>query len=167
MLNSPNTTLRRVLREERTKYQRKNFFQNTTKKIYVLQCDANVRLSDIESESDLEKESEKDIDIEKNINIELDKTTTACTRVINEPLTELRVTVHNSWGVPVSATLLISNSQLKDLEEHLSRDELAHYIGKMQEMVLDNYHFSCSHYEFILQMVEKDRGIREWPNGNS
>ena len=34
------------------------------------------------------------------------------------------------------------------------------HLEKMREMLLDNYHFSCSHYEYIMQMVDKDRKLR-------
>ena len=104
---------------------------------------------------------EKDKDIKRiDTNIELDKTTTACVRVINDPLVLQEVTAYDSWGVPVSATLLISNAQIESLHNHLTPDELCHYLEKMREMLLDNYHFSCSHYEFILKMANEDRRIK-------
>ena len=103
---------------------------------------------------------EKDKDIEKDIDIELDKTTTACTRALNDPLVLQEVTAYDSWGVPVSAILLISNSQIENLHKSLSPDEFAHYLGKMGEMLLNNYKFPCSHYEFIFRMVNEDRKVK-------
>ena len=110
---------------------------------------------------------EKDTDIEKDIDIELDKTTTACTCVYNDPLVLQEVTAQDSWGVPYSAVLLISNSQIEHLHKSLSPDELAHYLGKMREMLLNNYKFPCSHHDFILKMVAEDRKVTPCPNGNS
>ena len=67
MLNSANTTLRRAFEKTKNEKSMKKFFSKYHKKIYVSQCDVNVRLSYIESEIDLESESnlEKDIEIEK------------------------------------------------------------------------------------------------------
>ena len=115
----------------------------------------------------LQCNTEKEKDIEKDIDIELDKTTAACTCVYNDPLTLQEVTAQDSWGVPVSATLLISNSQIENLHKSLSPDELAHYLGKMREMLLNDYKFPCSHYNFILKMVAEDRKVTPCPNGNS
>ena len=123
------------------------------RKINALQC--NIQCN---------TEKEKDIEIDKEI--ELDKTTTACVRVSGDPLILQEVTAYDSWGVPVSATLLISNSQVEDLHNQLTPDELSHYLGKMRDMLLDNYHFSCSHYEFILKMANEDRRIKKCPNGS-
>lgn len=116
------------------------------RKIKALQCN-------------LQCNTEKDIDIEEDINIELDKTTTAHTHAINDPLIRQEVLVHDSWGIPVSAILLISNSQIENLHKSLSEDELYHYIEKMREMTLNDYKFSCSHYEYILKMADADRRI--------
>ena len=115
---------------------------------------------DIEKDKDIKR-------IEENTNIRLDKTTTACTCVNNDPLVLQEVTAQDSWGVPVSAALLISNSQIENLHKFLSRDELAHYLGKMREMLLNDYKFPCSHYNFILKMVAEDRKVTPWQNGNS
>ena len=116
--------------------------------------------SSFSSTTNLIEDKNKDIDVNKNINIENKE-------LCGDPLILQEVTTNDSWGVPVSAILLISNSQIESLHNQLSPDELSHYLEKMREMLLDNYHFSCSHYEFILKMANEDRRIKKCPNGNS
>ena len=117
----------------------------------------NASVTDSVTKDNESKRIEKDTDIDTDI--ELDKTTTAHTHAINDPLIRQEVLVHDSWGIPVSAILLISNSQIENLHKSLSEDELYHYIEKMREMTLNDYKFSCSHYEYILKMADADRRI--------
>ncbi len=56
------------------------------------------------------------------------------------------------------AELLISDSQIAKLKQELSHDELAHYLNRMDDMILNGYKFGCSHYEYIMQMAKRDRG---------
>ena len=67
---------------------------------------------------------------------------------------------YDSWGCKVSVILLISNSQLADLNAKLSQDEFFHYLERMQHMLMEDYRFPCSHYDYILKMVMEDRRLK-------
>lgn len=57
--------------------------------------------------------------------------------------------------------LLISDEQFGSLCDLLSLEEIDTYCQKMDDMLAKGYKFSCSHYEKILQMVERDRKVRK------
>lgn len=57
--------------------------------------------------------------------------------------------------------LLISDEQFGSLCDLLSLEEIDTYCQKMGDMLAKGYKFSCSHYEQILKMVEKDRKVRK------
>ena len=89
------------------------------------------------------------------------KTTTTSERVSNkDPLRLQIVEGRDSWGCKIEVNLLISDTQIMDLHRKLTNDELHHYLERMQHMLLDDYRLPCSHYEYIMRMVEQDRGIK-------
>ena len=89
------------------------------------------------------------------------KTTTTSERVSNkDPLRLQIVEGRDSWGCKIEVNLLISDTQIMDLHRKLTNDELHHYLERMQHMLLDDYRFPCSHYEYIMRMVDQDRGIK-------
>lgn len=53
--------------------------------------------------------------------------------------------------------VLLTDEQFELLCEKLSMEELDLYLAKMSNMVKKGYQFGCSHYKFILKMVEEDR----------
>ena len=53
--------------------------------------------------------------------------------------------------------VLLTDEQFELLCEKLSMEELDLYLSKMSNMVKKGYQFGCSHYKFILKMVEEDR----------
>lgn len=53
--------------------------------------------------------------------------------------------------------VLLTDEQFDLLCEKLSMEELDLYLAKMSNMVKKGYQFGCSHYKFILKMVEEDR----------
>lgn len=53
--------------------------------------------------------------------------------------------------------VLLTDEQFELLCEKLSMEELDLYMAKMSNMVKKGYQFGCSHYKFILKMVEEDR----------
>ncbi len=57
--------------------------------------------------------------------------------------------------------LLMSKVQFDSLCELLSPEEVDTYCEKMDNMLAKGYKFSCSHYEQILKMVNKDRRVRQ------
>ena len=95
-----------------------------------------------------------------NDEILINKATTTCACVNKDPLRLQIVEGRDSWGCKIEVNLLISDTQIMDLHRKLTNDELHHYLERMQHMLLDDYRFPCSHYEFIIRMVEQDRGIK-------
>jgi DNA-binding transcriptional regulator YhcF (GntR family) len=62
-------------------------------------------------------------------------------------------------GISTGCCLLISNNQLSKLATQLSESEMDYYIDKVSAMVECGYKFTCSHYEYILKLVEEDRKV--------
>lgn len=59
------------------------------------------------------------------------------------------------------ALLFITNNQVNDLRKRLTECELAHYLDKMCLLIVENYNFTCSHYEFILAMHSNERKVKK------
>lgn len=60
----------------------------------------------------------------------------------------------------VCAVALISDAQLESLHNDLGPDEFEHYMKKFLYLNCEGYQHSCSDYEYIMRMVEADRGVR-------
>lgn len=58
-----------------------------------------------------------------------------------------------------SAELFITNNQVAKLKQDLNSEELAYYLNRMDELILEGYTFTCSHYEYIMRMVNQDRAV--------
>lgn len=56
--------------------------------------------------------------------------------------------------------ILASDSQIEALKRDLSSDELEHYLSKFLYLKCEGYSYACSDYEYIMRMVEADRGVR-------
>ena len=64
-------------------------------------------------------------------------------------------------GSEGEALLFISDDQVEDLRNRLTEEEFDYYIRKMCLMIAKGYEFGCTHYDFILKMVDEDRRIRK------
>lgn len=64
-------------------------------------------------------------------------------------------------GSEGGALLFISDDQVEDLRKRLTEEEFDYYIRKMCLMLTKGYEFGCTHYDFILKMVDEDRRIRK------
>ena len=64
-------------------------------------------------------------------------------------------------GSESGAYLFITDAQIADLKKRLTEEEFDFYIHKMNVMGAKGYEFGCTHYEFILRMVEEDRKTRK------
>lgn len=64
-------------------------------------------------------------------------------------------------GSESGAYLFITDAQIADLKKRLTEEEFDFYIRKMNDMGVKGYEFGCTHYEFILRMVEEDRKTRK------
>ncbi len=62
-------------------------------------------------------------------------------------------------GHHFSAILFISDNQIERLYDKLTKQELDYFLPKMAELINSKYNFKCSHYEFLVKMVEKERGV--------
>ena len=71
------------------------------------------------------------------------------------PSTEIRL-----FGWRKSKVLMLSDAQFDSICERCSSDEIDFYMDRMVELVNKGYSFGCSHYEYIMQMVDKDRKLR-------
>ncbi len=113
------------------------------------------------------------LDIHSSNTVSLDNTVSSC--IISESVTKdvtSSVTSNNDNNDPNFRLeafkpgarwegVMISSEQFDDLCERLSYDELHHYLDKMKYMVDKGYIFNCSHYEFVLKMVEQDRRVKK------
>ena len=57
------------------------------------------------------------------------------------------------------AMLFISNAQISELNKKITKEEADYYLLKMSRMLADNYEFGCSHYKFLLKMINEDKQI--------
>jgi hypothetical protein len=95
-----------------------------------------------------DKDKEKDKEIDKDKDKEINNTTTT-----NKEDTELK------WRVVGSGYLFMSLAQVESLVELLTEEELKYYTQKMNSMLVEDYQFGCSHYNFILKMWKEDRKV--------
>jgi len=112
-----------------------------------------------ENKDEKEKRSKK----EKEENKELSKNerSSSSARACEDdnddlPSTEIRLF---SWRK--SKVLMLSDAQFDSICERCSHDEIDFYMDRMVELVNKGYSFGCSHYEYIMQMVDKDRKLRK------
>lgn len=110
-----------------------------------------------ENEKNKEKKYQKEkIKEYKELNKnEINTTTTTCT---HEDDVLIWRAIHKN-GEPTGWCLFISNNQLLALNKQLSESEMDYYIDKVSAMVDSGYKFTCSHYEYILRLVEEDRKV--------
>lgn len=71
------------------------------------------------------------------------------------PSTEIKL-----FGWRDSKVLMLSDAQFESICESCGLNEVDYYMDRMVELIQKGYKFGCSHYEFILKMVEKDRRVR-------
>lgn len=57
------------------------------------------------------------------------------------------------------AMLFISNAQISELNKKINKEEADYYLSKISRMLADNYEFGCSHYKFLLKMINEDKQI--------
>lgn len=69
--------------------------------------------------------------------------------------TEIRIFVWKNTRV-----LMLSERQFDSICEKCGLHEIDYYMDRMVELVSKGYKFNCSHYEYIMKMVEKDRRVR-------
>lgn len=98
---------------------------------------------------------EKEKQNKENNKNEINTTTTTCT---HEDDVLIWREIHKN-GEPTGWCLFISNNQLLALNKQLSESEMDYYIDKVSAMVDSGYKFTCSHYEYILRLVEEDRKV--------
>lgn len=98
----------------------------------------------------------------KSIDIEIDKDIEKEIDVVGEQ--DSPTTTDNSLK-PLGGTLarglvMLTDKQFEDLVDRLSNAEIDTYLSKMADMIEKGYTFRCSHYQYILKMVEQDRRTR-------
>ena len=64
------------------------------------------------------------------------------------------------FGWRNTRVLMLSDEQFESICEHCGLDEIDYYMDRMVELINKGYTFGCSHYEYIMSMVEKDRRVR-------
>ncbi len=69
--------------------------------------------------------------------------------------TEIRIFAWKNTRV-----LMLSERQFDSICENCGLHEIDYYMDRMVELVSKGYKFNCSHYEYIMKMVEKDRRVR-------
>lgn len=109
-----------------------------------------------------DKDIQLDSSCSKNINI-ITECNTKCNTECNSAVThdndnndDLPSTLKEFKG-KIGEGVLLTDEQFELLCEKLSMEELDLYLSKMSNMVKKGYQFGCSHYKFILKMVEEDR----------
>lgn len=65
------------------------------------------------------------------------------------------------FGWKDSKVLMMSDAQFDSICETCSFDEIDYYMDRMVDLVSKGYKFACSHYDYIMQMVDKDRKVRK------
>jgi hypothetical protein len=101
------------------------------------------------TEIDIDKEKDKEIEKESEVDVgEQDSPTTTDNSL--KPI----------GGKLGRGLVMLTDSQFDDLMDRLSNAEIDTYISKMADMIEKGYTFRCSHYQYILKMVEEDRRTR-------
>jgi hypothetical protein len=159
---------RRKYTESQTKKVNKRWSQrrqnNTTVDTTVIPFENE---NEIDNKIILSSEVNKDNNITpiSNTNtFSFSNTTTTNTRTREDPNRLKSMTLNiggpaNKGGS--SAVLFISDAQVRSLNQLLTEEEKRYYLEKMDELIINGYKFGCSHYEFILRMVEEDRKTRK------
>ncbi len=164
-----------VEKEKRRKYtesQSKNALKRWSKRHYD---DTEVMPRHIPGENENEIDNEiilsSEVNKDNNTNFinntntfSFSNTTTTNTRTREDP-NRLENKVLNIGGSfdkgGVGAVLFISDAQVHSLNQLLTEEEKRYYLEKMDELIINGYKFGCSHYEFIMRMVEADRRTRK------
>lgn len=100
------------------------------------------------TEIDIDKDIDKDKEIESDVVGEQDSPTTTDNSL--KPL----------GGKLGRGLVMLTDAQFDDLMDRLSNAEIDTYLSKMADMIEKGYNFRCSHYQYILKMVEQDRRTR-------
>lgn len=113
--------------------------------------------SDANHAKEKEEEEEKDKDKDKNIH----SLTLSCACACEEPVDRDRVKMRFMQGELGKGVVLLNEVQIDDLLERLSIEEFDHYISAVAEAELSGKRYrKKTHYQAILDMAEKDRGIK-------
>lgn len=127
----------------------------------ALLCNGDVQKSNIEKEIEIKKDKDIELENERKSESSLDQSTEkdlfTFSTGLSTSVEAQRVKLGGELGKGV---VFLSQEQMDDLLDKLSIEEFDHYVGVVADCILRGKKYTKkTHYEAILEMCMKDRGV--------